>query len=145
MSAGKNIGADLDRDWPLRVLPHRDARHAQASGFFLNSARIGYYKGGVLHQTDKIQVSQRADYHNAVLWPRMDLQGIEVAAKSILVNRLLGPGMSRKDNGRGRTEFLEAFEDLSESCRIVHVCWTMQSQQSVRLDLRSAIPDFARD
>src|SRR5258708_4614582 len=63
--AAQYVGARRDRHRAFGVFSYRDARDAQAGGFFLDPARISNHQLGELHQAMKIQIATRRNHSNS--------------------------------------------------------------------------------
>ncbi len=137
----ENVGAGSQSNRPFCISTDCDARHAQTSGFFLNSARVGNNQRGVFHKAEKIEVTQRVDhpYAGAAFSPCRDFTvlKIEVRFKPVLLNLLLSPWVSRKNYHF--VDAPEALKYLEESAPIVHVGGTVQSEEHVSLVVRRAV------
>ncbi len=119
----------LHRDRPLRIIANRHARNPKAGRFLLDAARVRQHQPRVLHQAEKIHVTERIDQADLLLTrPRVRLA---VAFEPKLLDALPCARVNRKDDGQLLAQLRKAFEDLPKSLPVVHVCGAMKRQQDI--------------
>jgi hypothetical protein len=64
--AHKLAGPIRDRDWPLRILAHREAGNAKVGRLFLQSAGIGDDQFRTGHDVHEIDIGQGVEQHETL-------------------------------------------------------------------------------
>src|SRR5918992_4850387 len=121
--AKQRVGAALDGDWPLGVLPEREARNSENGGLFLDPARVGDNGVGVQHQGEKTQVALRFEQSEA---PRSPTRLLQPPA---------APRVNGVDDRSALGDLFQGLQDRLEAVRAVDEPRPVQGDEHVVLDL----------
>ena len=120
--AHQHIPARIHRLHPFCLLPQSDAGHCEEVGLFLNAARIGEDKAGVLLQHEHIEIAHRIQEMDTLLG--------QMAWGDVELNQFLaGAGVDGKDDGLIHAH--ESFDQGLQPLRIIGVAGAMHRSQQV--------------
>ncbi len=96
VGAAQRVGAFGDRDRPLGVLAHRQARHAERGRLLLQAAGVGQHQRRIGHQAEHLEIALRRQ--------QRDARRVEPVDEAELGDARLRARMQREDERQPRRD-----------------------------------------
>src|SRR5438552_2849204 len=126
VDAGEDVRSDGEGLRPFRVLPQRDAGHAEETAFLLKAAGVSHHDRRVLLEHEHVEVAGWLD-------PSERRQRVRPLLESELTKPLRGARVDREDDGKAGLAGggLEGVQGLRELFLRVHVLGSVKREDEV--------------